>query len=363
VKAVIVEIKNKHAAALYDDGSIVRVANQNYEIGQVVYLKNESNNRFKQKMVAMAVVVAAVVSTAGATAYAYNDPYSYVSLDVNPSIAYTVNRFDKVLKADGINEDGKKVLSNIELKGKNINDAVRETLNEISNEGFFMDDGQGGVVIATYSENEDKSGELQDAIQDGAQDQLNQDGVQADLEIMGVGRERVLEAQELEAQGLEVTPGKLNLIEKLQASTDDPDSIVITDWIDRPVKDIMKQIKENKKEDKLNGTTDTGDENEAAPTGSPATGDQQQNLQTQSQPSESAVNGKEKDKDKDKDKDKGKNSSGEAAAPTASATQSAGSAPSETANANSNKDKQNDTSEKGNGQQNNDKGNNGNKNK
>jgi hypothetical protein len=37
VKAVIVEIKQKYAAALYDDGTIVRVANQNYEIGQVVY--------------------------------------------------------------------------------------------------------------------------------------------------------------------------------------------------------------------------------------------------------------------------------------------------------------------------------------
>ena len=333
MKAVIVEIKQKHAAALYDDGTIIRVANQNYEIGQVVYLKNESNNRFKRKLVAMAVTVAAVVSSAGATAYAYYDPYSYVSLDVNPSIEYTVNRFDKVLHADGMNEDGKKVLSHIDLKGKNINDAVRETLDEISSEGYFVSSEQGGVVIATYSEDDDKSDELKDAIEDGAQDQLDEDGVDADLEVVGVGRERVLEAR-----SLGVTPGKLNLVEKLQESAEDPDSIVLEEWLDRPVRDIMKQIKENRKEDKLGGTTDTGEEDDTAPTESPAA-EESQDLQTESKPSQSGDTGKDKDKDKDKDKQ----SSEGTPAPEASAT----SAPSDSASDNSNKDKdkQNDNSQ------------------
>lgn len=347
MKAVIVEIKQKHAAALYDDGTIVRVANQNYEIGQVVYLKIESHNRFRRKMVAMAVAVAAVVSTTGATAYAYYDPYSYVSLDVNPSISYTVNRFDKVLHADGMNDDGKKVLSNMDLKGKNINDAVHETLDELSSEGYFAGSEQGGILIATYSEDDKKSDELKDAIEDGAQDQLEEDGVEADLEVVGVGRERVLEAQ-----SLGVTPGKLNLVEKLQESSDDPDSIVLEEWLNRPVRDIMKQIKENRKEDK---PANTVHEDEAAP--SPVTEDET-DLQTQS-PAQSADTEKDQDKDQNKDKDKDKESSVETAAPAASPAETAGSNSSE--NSNSNKDKQdNNAAQNSSGQSGNDKSNNGN---
>lgn len=336
MKAVIVEIKNKNAAALYDDGTIARVSNQNYEIGQVVYLKRENNHRFRRKVVAMAVSVAAVVSTAGATAYAYYDPYSYVSLDVNPSIAYTVNRFDKVLQADGMNEDGKKVLSNMNLKGKDINDALRETLYEIGSEGYFPDDEQSGVVIAAYSEDEEKSGELQGSLEDGAQEELDEDGVDAEIDVMGVGRERVLEAQ-----SLGVTPGKLNLVEKLQESEDDPDSIVLEDWLNRSVKDIMKQIKENRKEDKAAGTTDSVDEDEAAPTESPAEEDETQDLQTESQASESADTGK------DKEKNNGKNASDETASPTASVSEES-SSPTENANSNKDKDKQNNSASQSN---------------
>ena len=285
-----------------------------------------------------------------------------MSLDVNPSITYTVNRFDTVLQAEGMNEDGKKVLSNMELKGKKISEALRETLDEIGNEGYLSNGEPGGVVITTYSENEGKSAELQDSLESGAQDELNDDGIDADVEVVGVGRERVLEAR-----SLGVTPGKLNLVEKLQESSDDPDSIILEEWLDRPVKDIMKQIKENRKNDKASDTSDSVDEDETEPTESPAQESASQDPQIESQSTQSPDNGKDKDNGSGngKDKDNGKKNAEETAAPTASVSGETAGNSSDNANGNSNKGQQDDnSSQNGNGQSGKDNnGNNGKDNK
>lgn len=62
------------------------------------------------------------------------------------------------------------------------------------------------------------------------------------VEAEGVGQERVEEAK---AMG--VTPGKLNLVDKLKGSSDETAEINEEEWLEKPVKDIMKQIKENQK--------------------------------------------------------------------------------------------------------------------
>jgi hypothetical protein len=67
-----------------------------------------------------------------------------------------------------------------------------------------------------------------------------------------VGLERVEEAKELG-----ITPGKLNLIEKLIESSEDPESVTKEDWLDKSVKEIMEQTKEN---------TDKGQENKPSET-------------------------------------------------------------------------------------------------
>ena len=263
MKAVIVELKDKYAAVLSDDGRVTKIVNNNYCLGQEIEMKVNSSKFRTRKLLAIASSMTAVFCLFGIGAYAYYTPYYYVSLDVNPSIEYSVNRFEKVIGVNGVNADGKEILTQLNLQNKGIDEAIKETVKQIEKEGYFTSDKQGGLVIATSCDNEGYSNQLANKLQTQAQVQLQNDGVNADVEAIGVGRERVLEAQKLG-----VTPGKLNLVEKLQESSSDPSSIDTNEWLNKPVKQIMKAIKDNKK-NVIPTVTPTATSTSVCPTCSP----------------------------------------------------------------------------------------------
>jgi len=241
MKAVVVEIKNAYAAILSDDGCITKVINKNYTIGQVIEMEEKKAKRVSRKILAMAISATAVFALFTASAWAYFTPYYYVSLDVNPSIEYKVNRFDRVIGVDAVNGDGQEILNNLNLQNQNIEDAIEDTINQLATEGYLGGTEEGGLVIATYCDNEQDRDRLRDRLHEKAQDCLQEGNINANLECYAIGLQRVQEAEKLGT-----TPGKLNLVEKLKESSADPDSIDIESWLDKPVKDIMKAIKDNK---------------------------------------------------------------------------------------------------------------------
>ncbi|MGB4438556.1 MAG: hypothetical protein WBJ13_04875, partial [Sedimentibacter sp.] len=157
MKAVIVEIKGINAAILSDDGCISQIKNKNYTIGQEIIIKN---NAKYMKCVATA---AAAVMLFATPAWAYLTPYSYVSLDVNPSFEFSINRFDRVLEVKAVNDDAREVIEEISIEGlknKEIQEAVKNVLNELKNKGYIIEGKEGGVVVATSSKNEEKTEDL-----------------------------------------------------------------------------------------------------------------------------------------------------------------------------------------------------------
>lgn len=301
MKAVIVEVKGRFAAVLSDDGCIEKVKNNKYAIGQVIEMKERSSIKISRLKIWTAAAAAFVVLFGGTSAYACSIPYSYVSVDVNPSIELTLNIFDRVLSVSAVNEDGAEVLSQIDLNhvnNQNINDAIAMIVDEISNEGYFSQ-GDGGIIIATASKNPDKADVLAEELDEtvngvlggdagtdpegttaspdpnvtpdpnapvptidpndpdaspvpssSPQEGTNGDGIE--IIVISVGYERVQEARELG-----VTPGKLNLVQKLQASTTDEGDYATEEWIGKSVQQIQAEIKANRKdaEEALPGET------------------------------------------------------------------------------------------------------------
>ena len=248
MKSVVVEIKAGYAAVLSEDGCISKIKNKNYIIGQVIETKS-SKFRNINKLVMCSALAAMIAIAGGITLWAYRTPYSYVSLDVNPSIEYSLNRFDKVISITAVNDDGQEILNRLKLdklENENIEDAVAETVNQISKDGYFDNsidnDIEGGIIIATSGEYLEKSDELAEKLQKSLENEIEEIGEDIKLEAISVGLERVQKAKELG-----VTPGKLNLVEKLQNSSANPESIIVEEWLNKPVKDIMRAIKENRK--------------------------------------------------------------------------------------------------------------------
>lgn len=251
MKAVIVEIHNNTAVILSEEGCVVNIKNNNYQIGQEVEIQMKKELKPK-KWIVFASAAASLLFLFGIGAHAYYTPYTYVSLDVNPSIEYSVNRFEKVLSVNGVNDDGTEIINEISfenLEHKNITDAISLTVNEILEAGY-LDDATSGIVITTSSENEEKAEDLAQNLEASANETCEDNDCDATVTVEAVGATRVAEAR-----ALGVTPGKLNLVEKLIESSGNAENIDMEEWLHKSVKDIMAQTKAYKKLNKEQAQT------------------------------------------------------------------------------------------------------------
>lgn len=196
MKAVIVEIRKNNAAALTDDGCVIKIENNNYAIGEVIYLEKKHNFK-KSKFTLLASCAAAVVILFGITAWAYFTPYTYVSLDVNPSIEYVVNRFDRVLSAEAVNNDGIDIVEDINLTNMSIDEAVKSTVDAIEEKGYFEGQDPGGIVISTSNEDEKQAQQLAEKLQEAAKQETEEGTISVEVEALSVGLQRVNEAHAL----------------------------------------------------------------------------------------------------------------------------------------------------------------------
>lgn len=170
MKAIIVEIKGKYAAVLSDDGVVSKIKNRSFYLGQEIVIKNNSN-----KLIRIAASAAAAIMIFVTPAWAYLTPYSYVSLDVNPSFEFSINRFDRVLTVKAVNDDGEELSKNIDisgLKNKEIQSAVRSVLNELKNQGYIIEGEEGGVIVATSSKTQDKTDMLSEKIRNAVNEEV-----------------------------------------------------------------------------------------------------------------------------------------------------------------------------------------------
>lgn len=196
-------------------------------------------------------LVIAVGGSGAAYAY-YQTPVAYLSLDINPSVELGVNAFDKVVTAEGYNEDGQTILAGLDVTGSTVNDAVQSLIESADEKGYIAEDGSTVISLTSETNDSEKAAELQASSETGAKEALEGLEKEAVVQKDNVAIERRDEARELG-----ITPGKLNLINKLQAV--DPDA-TIEEYKDASVKDIMKSIKENRKEEKSDDV-DTEDTN------------------------------------------------------------------------------------------------------
>ena len=243
MKCIVLEINGEEAAVLSNNGAVSRIKNKHYKKGQVVNMK--ANN--KMKFIARAGSIAAALAITAVSGYAYTNPTSYVSLDVNPSIEYSVNAFDRVVSVTAVNEDGEAITKELDLKNEKITKAIQKTVDKLIEEGYITDDDNAGIIIAISNSDKEKAENLADELEEDTQKYMEEKGETAEVEAEAVGKERVEEAK---AMG--VTPGKLNLVQKLIASSDDSEEIDVEVWLDKSVKEINKTIKENRQSLKEN---------------------------------------------------------------------------------------------------------------
>lgn len=241
MKGIVVELNENKAVILTDEGLFEEISNQCYEIGQRIIIKEKKYAVSKLTVGAAGLAAAFVLCTAGV--YAYYTPTDYVSLDVNPSVIYTVNRFERILDAEAANDDGSEILAELQLKNKSIEEAIKETLEQLLSDGYLGKDPDSGVVISTSNKKMDEAERLAVSLEQEIRNFLKKkEGILPEVSAEVLKPEQVAEAKKLG-----VSAGKLNLVEKLAATTSG--AINREEWLAKSVKELNKAIQENRKTD------------------------------------------------------------------------------------------------------------------
>ncbi|MCD8332507.1 MAG: hypothetical protein LUB63_08320 [Oscillospiraceae bacterium] len=85
---------------------------------------------------------------------------SVVLLDVNPSISLTVSTKEKVLTAEGLNEEGQEILSDLELEGVDLTTAVSAVIGSMLQKGY-LSDLQNAILVSVENDDQDKAAQLE----------------------------------------------------------------------------------------------------------------------------------------------------------------------------------------------------------
>ena len=163
----------------------------------------------------------------------YNNPTSYVSLDINPSILLSVNRFDKVVKVEALNDDASKVISDLKLYNTDVTDAVNKIVNEANELGYVKDEEE-AILVSTYCDNTEKQDKLQQKIHKNLEDNLNKNGIGSLIIDMTLTNEDALKMNEYG-----VSEAKILFVKK--AIEQNPE-LKLEDLIYLPTREIAKYI-------------------------------------------------------------------------------------------------------------------------
>lgn len=169
----------------------------------------------------------------------YHTPVNYLSLDINPSVELGINAFDKVVSATGYNADGATILKGQDVTNSSVQDAVKDLVLSAAKNGFINSDGSTIISLTAETNDPETASDLEESSGQGAQEATSSAHVTA-----VVFKTNIALARRDEARKLGITPGKLNLIQKLQALDA---TATVDEYKDAKVTDIMKKIVELKK--------------------------------------------------------------------------------------------------------------------
>lgn len=258
MKAIIAEINKRHMIAITEKGDFVKVKRKiSAGIGDEIELKPHSAAAAYRRLAAAAACFMAVVfMTTGV--YAYYTPYSYVSMDINPSVALTLNRFDRVIAVEPLTEDAVTLLEDAKgLKNQELDTAVTEIIKSASKKGYINPESQNQVVLVVSTKDLKEEGQLIEQVSTAASGELAK--VSKDYDVM---IEKTSVSNYKAAVSNKVSPGKEILADKLKEVMPE---LKDEEIMSMSVKEVAKLIKEGRKalmteERNRNGNKDDEDD-------------------------------------------------------------------------------------------------------
>ncbi len=149
----------------------------------------------------------------------YYVPVNDIYIDVNPSIEIRTNMFDKVIVVNAKNDDGTSIVNSIDVKNKNIENAIDDIMNEMISQGYIKSElTDNAILISVNAKSEEQAKKISDSIDQSVNEKLNENNISA--VVMKQELNSMKDLQELSKE-TGVSVGKLQFIQKMLDKNDE----------------------------------------------------------------------------------------------------------------------------------------------
>ena len=133
---LVMECGLSYAVVLDQDGRILKVPNLGYTVGQslkdvVLLPERPVRQQVLHKRIARWSALAACLCLLLLGSWVWQSPIGTVRMQINPDVLLSVNRFDRVVALEGLNEDGTALIDGYRAYGQEMKTVSDELADEI----------------------------------------------------------------------------------------------------------------------------------------------------------------------------------------------------------------------------------------
>lgn len=183
--------------------------------GGVIPMAKAKKKTWRKSLIAAA---AALVLMAGVAAgytqqQSSQKVFSIIGLDVNPSIELKVNKAEKVLAINALNEDAELILTGMELKGTDLKVALNALVGSMLNKGYISELAN-SILISVENANREQGVSLQQRLAEEINGLLQASSINAAVLSQTIHADNEVQAL---AKAYGISQGKATLIQKIAA--------------------------------------------------------------------------------------------------------------------------------------------------
>ena len=172
----------------------------------------------------------------------YNENFQTVYIDINPSVALKLNRFERVVGVEYLNNDAKTLLAGVKLVGCDASDALTTVITACNNAGYVNASSE--IYISAESNNDKDSEKILTKLKARAEASKGQES-----ETYTVNTYKASKTEKENYKKQELSPAKYNIIREIIDEDDDYEIDDLKSKTMDELKRIKKDAKDNDKDD------------------------------------------------------------------------------------------------------------------
>ncbi len=185
------------------------------EKGEMIAMTNQTNRRQWGKLIAVAASIVLLITGVGfyGNYHLNHTAVSTVSLDVNPAIEMKLNKKERVLNVIPLNEDGEKIIGDMDFKNSDLDVAVNALVGSMLKNGYLSDISN-SILVSVDGADAQKSAAIQQELSAEIDSFMKSQGMDVAIVSQIVDNH----AAETIAEKFGLSLGKAQFIEKLVAA-------------------------------------------------------------------------------------------------------------------------------------------------